>query len=358
MRKLTKSATKKILFGRMRGLPLPVLEVALAAVLCSAVRSKPPVYVSHDQTRTSSNRERSLGETKKFIDVRDHFSFRYPASYVADAAAASRWRKAAEARHATAHLVAWLTDEHNGANIMAMIIPVRFSVEYILKSAPTGMEDLFWLRFTAFGNNKFFFYRGGNQAVQHPDQYFYDLNNRILTLAFDGPYSSYSVLPDPVKVGIVETVVLSSLKSSYNHARPARPGSFLYTNARYGFQIRLNKAWAGYEVSERNSAFGGVTYINFSVPDRGGINKRARPPARGRIQVLSVGVQTAKAWARQRKACDCGIHSLRGMGGLPGPTLIGRAGSRVFSLVRWNLTDAIRTRYRLVQVLESFRPLH
>lgn len=336
-------------------LSLPVL--AYGGMWRYASRNERFASDVHQDARLAYGQSQTVRGTKVLRDTRDHISFSYPATYEVDKAAAARWQKESKARHSTAHIVAWFSDRQDGANIIVVIVPVPFDLDYIRKGAPTGMSDSPWLKFTAFGDNKFYFYRGGNQSVQHPNSFYYNLNNTILTFVFDGPYSTkFSVLPDPQKVGPVETLVLGSLKAPVERTSSGLPGSFYYTNKQYGFRLTLNGAWKGYEVSQQTN--GNITYLIFSVPAQ----RRNRqvpwlrlPP---RMNLLYLGVQSPQAWARRRSHCrfDCGVNSAPSMfNDFGGATVIARTKTTVFSLERW---DADRTRYHVNRVIESFTLLH
>ncbi len=336
--------------------PLFVLSAAAPiAICCNASRTHP---LSSAVGRGPEGQQQSEGGTKSFSDASERITFSYPATYVVDNAAAARLQKqwdlnraSTSEAHPAAHLVAYLTDKHNDAHIIIMVEDSPFDLEDLRKGAPTGMSDWYWLKFTEFGENRFYFYRGGNQSVQHPDAFFYDLNNKILSFTFDGPYPENSPLPDFRKLGPVEQTVLTSLKTPVKQAFSTPPGGFLYTNDRYGFQLTLNRAWKGYQVSEQREPSNDITYLVFSVP--------ASETSVNRINLIYIGVQSTEAWEKRVIQCGCGANSALSLQlyEFVGATVIGRTSSTVFSLESKTHDDELRTKYQLDQVIESFRLL-
>ncbi len=337
------------------------LPAIASLVICStAAPNKPPSGAFDRQVQTPAGQCQPVRSTKSFSDARDRISFSYPASYIVDHAAAARLKKQWAAarvsvprseKHPTAHLVALLTDKDTGAQIFVVVEDTPFDRETIRKWAPTGMDDLYWLRFTEFGNNKFYFYSGGNSAFQHPDQYFYNLNNKILSFTFDGPYPENSTLPDPTKAGPIEQTVLGSLRAPVKQILPIPQGAFLYTNEQYGFQLTLNPAWNGYRVSEQPDPSKGVTYLVFSVPANDAVNDH--------INLMCIGIQNAEVWEKRESKCGCGANSAFSLQFNDGVevTAISRSRSNVFSLESRAYEDEVQNKYQLDQVVESFRLL-
>ena len=288
--------------------------------------------------------------TKLFTDRSDHISFLYPARYRLNTGAAPSFPKGAKARR-----LVWLTDKETGANITATIAYVPFDLDYIRKGSPTGMQDPYWLLFTEFGPNTFYYYTGGNSAFQHPDGYYYDLNGKTLSFGFDGPYAEGSVLPDPMKAGVIEEIVLGSLKTPVSHIIRIPPSAIVYRNEQYGFQLTLTPAWRGYKVSETSDTPDGSTHLVFSVP--------ARNAPHG-FRLLSLGVQSRKLWVQRVKDCGCGTNLARSHSWPPAHA-IARTPTTVFSLEMWvhdgslglhdNETEA--KKYQIDQVVESFKLL-
>jgi hypothetical protein len=328
--------------------------VASIAIWCSASRSHPLASVVGRQVRVTAGQQQSKPGTKSFSDASKRITFSYPATYVVDNAAAARLRKQWDLARAsvsetypTAHLVAYLTDKHNDAHIIIMVEDTPFDLESIRNRAPTGMSDWYWLRLIEFGNNKFYFYQSAG--------YFYGLNNKILSISFDGPYrpgafgAKGSPLPDFRKLGPIEKTVLTSLKTPVKHTFSTPPGGFLYTNEQYGFQLTLNRAWKGYQVSEQRGPSNDITYLVFSVPTSETLNHR--------INLISIGIQSTEVWEKRVSECDCGSNSARSLQDFVGATAIGRTASTVFSLESRAHDEELHTKYQLDQAIESLRPL-
>lgn len=288
-----------------------------------------------------------------FSDASEGITFSYPATYVVDNAAAARLRKqwdlaraSVSEKHPTAHLVAYLTDKHNDAHIIIVVHDVPFDLESIRNGAPTGMVDWYWLRPIEFGNNKFYFFMDGG--------YVYDLNNKILSFTFDGPYqpdascAKYCPPLDLGKLGPIEQTVLSSLKTPFQQSFSPAPGRFLYSNERYGFQLTLNPAWKGYQVSEQRGPSNDITYLVFSVPRSETLNNR--------INLISIGIQSTEVWEKRVSECGCGPNSALSLQlhDSVGATAIGETPSTVFSLESVAYDDELHTKYQLDQAIESF----
>jgi hypothetical protein len=257
---------------------------------------------------------------------------------------------------AKSYFIAFLTDTQSGAHIGVMIDPVRFDLEYIRKGAPTGQVDWYWLRFTEYSQNKFYFYSGGNQTTEHPDTYFYDLGGKILIFYFDGPYARNSVVPEPTEAHAIEQTVLGSMKAPVGQANRIPSDAILYTNERYGFQLTLNAAWRGYRVDEQPAAIGGVTYLVFSAPAHDNINPYLR--------LLILGIQKEDVWNQRLRKCRCGAESASSkFHNAPWATAIARNRSTVFSLeymahdTSGEEVDPIGRKYQLRDAIESFRVL-
>ena len=73
------------------------------------------------------------------------------------------------------------------ATISVWLMNKNFNLQDIKRQfAPTGNEN-FPEQITA-GQNTFYFYGPGGGGVSYPDYYFYNLNGKILIVAFSGPY--------------------------------------------------------------------------------------------------------------------------------------------------------------------------
>lgn len=330
--------------------------VASLAAWCNASRSHPLSSAVGRQVEVPAGQQQQVLETKSFSDASEGITFSYPAFYEVDDAAAARLRKQWELagasvseKHPTAHLVAYLTDKHNDAHIIIVVHDIPFDLESIREGAPTGMVDWYWLRPIEFGNNKFYFFLDGG--------YSFNLNNKILNFTFDGPYqrdascAKYCPPLDFRKLGPIEETVLTSLKTPVDQTFPTPPGGFLYTNERHGFQLALNSAWKGYQVSEQRGPSNDITYLVFSVPTSETLN--------GRVNLISIGIQSTEVWEKRVSECRCGANSARGLQlhDFVGVTAIGETPSTVFSLESVAHDDELHTKYQLDQAIESFRPL-
>jgi hypothetical protein len=80
----------------------------------------------------------------------------------------------------------------------------EFSVDYLRKYAPTGLE-LTKPTAQKIGNNTFYYYGRGGGGVWYPDQYFINLSEKVLIILFYVP-SSYG--NDPYEYRIIENKLL------------------------------------------------------------------------------------------------------------------------------------------------------
>jgi len=67
-----------------------------------------------------------------------------------------------------------------------------FNMETLRSRASTGWEGPAQVE---VGKYVFYFYGAGGGGVQYADRYYFNLNGRILSLVFDGPYASDSKSP-------------------------------------------------------------------------------------------------------------------------------------------------------------------
>lgn len=95
------------------------------------------------------------------------------------------------------------------ASISVRFTNMNFNLQDIKQRfAPTGNESL--PEQIKAGQNTFYFYGSGGGGVSYPDNYFYDLNGKILIIDFDGPYISDKTPSDEIKQ--LESQILSSFK--------------------------------------------------------------------------------------------------------------------------------------------------
>lgn len=90
-------------------------------------------------------------------------------------------RKAAEQRR-----MLRLQYKDSSASIIMFLEDERFNLQSFVRGAPTGIETPPEPRHV--GTLTFYYYGPGGGGVAYPDQYFFDLRGKTLTIRFDGPY--------------------------------------------------------------------------------------------------------------------------------------------------------------------------
>lgn len=84
------------------------------------------------------------------------------------------------------------------ASISVLFENINFNLQDIKQRfAPTGNENL--PEQVAAGQNIFYFYGAGGGGVAYPDNYFYNLNGKVLIISFDGPYIDDKTPSDETK---------------------------------------------------------------------------------------------------------------------------------------------------------------
>lgn len=99
---------------------------------------------------------------------------------------------------------------NNEAGIGFVSIPKDFSVKQMQACcAPTGLDDTPPAT-VRLGKRVFYFYGPGGGAVDYPDQYLMELNGKILSIEFGGPWKdSKSPIEETKRL---ETKILSTLQ--------------------------------------------------------------------------------------------------------------------------------------------------
>ena len=103
----------------------------------------------------------------------------------------------------------YLTDVTTNVSISVRVVG-QFNLNIIRQNyAPTGSQDIPPKAVTS-GLNTFYYYGPGGGGVNYPDQYFYNLNGKLLVVNFNGPYENDKT-PTP-QTKQMETELLSTFK--------------------------------------------------------------------------------------------------------------------------------------------------
>lgn len=86
----------------------------------------------------------------------------------------------------------------------------QFTLDFLKKYAPTGSENITPTQ-RIFGQNTFYYYGAGGGGVNYDDRFFYNLNDKILILDFNGPYGDNGNLPSK-QVQLFESQILPTFK--------------------------------------------------------------------------------------------------------------------------------------------------
>ncbi|MCK5459746.1 hypothetical protein KAI52_01385 [Candidatus Parcubacteria bacterium] len=128
--------------------------------------------------------------------------------------------------------LSYLKHSDVNASISIRLTSINFNLQDIKQRfAPTGNES-FPEQIRA-GQNTFYFYGFGGGGVSYPDNYFYNLNGKVLIISFDDPYIRTKTLSNETRQ--LESRILSSFKfiekdDIYNWQT--------YQNEEFGFEVK------------------------------------------------------------------------------------------------------------------------
>ena len=133
----------------------------------------------------------------------------------------------------------YLKHSDNDASISVLSTKINFDLQDIKQRfAPTGNEDL--PEQVIAKQNIFYFYGSGGGGVSYPDNYFYNLNGKILIISFDGPYVSDKTPSDETKQ--LESQILSSFKFIETEKIDTSNWQ-TYRNEEFGFEFEYPEGW-------------------------------------------------------------------------------------------------------------------
>ncbi len=105
--------------------------------------------------------------------------------------------------------LAYLKHSSVDASIFIQFMDLNFNLRDIERRfSPTGDENL--PSQLTVGQNTFYFYGPGGGGVSYPDNYFYNINDKILVIGFNGPYINDKTPSDETKQ--LEPQILSTFK--------------------------------------------------------------------------------------------------------------------------------------------------
>jgi len=109
-----------------------------------------------------------------YVDDHRHFCFLYPKVYVPT--------------HDGKDVQGMATLHSPDLDITIGCCEPSFDLQALVSSAPTGVEfppDPY-----VAGSNKFYYYGPGGGGISYPDQFFYNLHGKTLSIDFDGGYEN------------------------------------------------------------------------------------------------------------------------------------------------------------------------
>jgi hypothetical protein len=146
--------------------------------------SKPPCAPAGDKA-----------DWRVYSDTRHHFCFLYPKTYVQ--APDTKDSQGVETLHSP------------DVDILVGCCNEEFDLQALVRSAPTGVE--FPPEPFVAGSNKFYYYGPGGSGISYPDQFFYDLRGKTLSIDFDGGYEDGRTPSDKIK--LLERQVLATFRT-------------------------------------------------------------------------------------------------------------------------------------------------
>ena len=142
-----------------------------------------PAKDSMESTAPGNASSSSMG-VRKFSDKATGISFDWPENYV------MAQITPADITDNVDRMIAKFKHESLDSKIGLYVSKSPFSLQQIrYYYAPTGLESINPEKQT-FGTKIFYYYGAGGGGVSYADQYFYNLNGKLLVFYFDGPYSN------------------------------------------------------------------------------------------------------------------------------------------------------------------------
>ena len=135
--------------------------------------------------------------------------------------------------------LAYLKHSDVNASISVQSTNINFDLQDIKQRfAPTGNES--FPEQVIAEQNTFYFYGPDGGGVSYPDNYFYNLNGKILIISFDGPYVSDKTPSDETKQ--LESQILSSFKFIETEKIDTSNWQ-TYRNEEFGFEVKYPEEW-------------------------------------------------------------------------------------------------------------------
>lgn len=166
-----------------------MIDVTRFAVLFALCFSRSLALPSNGTPDNPCAAEHAQPGWRTFVSQTHRFCFQYPPQY--------RSEKGPQKLHLGKEykLLAYFTNrearepdpnrEWLDPSITVIFSKLRFTLEYVKKNAPTGLETPDVVQ---IGSHTFYAWGPGGGGVTYPDVYYYDLHGQILSLVFDGPY--------------------------------------------------------------------------------------------------------------------------------------------------------------------------
>ena len=176
--------------------PLPTLKISysmVALLLVSCILARMETAAANQASGAKLSAPRGW---KTYTDPLHRFRISYPSDYEravnpADPPGMIR----VQHRRLDARIVIYASDE-------------PFDLQEFVKQAPTGAENPPGP--VQAGGKTFYYYGAGGGGVSYPDEYFFNLRGKTLTVVFDGPYINDKSPSKETKA--LEPVVLASLR--------------------------------------------------------------------------------------------------------------------------------------------------
>ncbi len=141
--------------------------------------------------------------SKRFVDSINRVSFDWPTGYELTQVTSQ------DLVSSISSIIAKFRDSSNKAVVKVFVAKSPFGMSQIRQSfAPTGLEDINPEK-RVVGGKTFYYYGAGGGGVSYADQYFYNLNGKLLVFVFDGPYNSDEKSPNSSAKTVAETMLAS-----------------------------------------------------------------------------------------------------------------------------------------------------
>lgn len=177
-------------------------KVGILTEQLNALKSTPAPETPIAKEPVASEKDSS---SKRFVDSINRISFNWPTGYELTQVTSQ------DLAPSISSIIAKFRNSSNKAVVKVFVAKSPFGMSQIRQSfAPTGLEDINPEK-QVIGGKTFYYYGAGGGGVSYADQYFYNLNGKLLVFIVDGPYDSNENSPNE-NAKLIAQKILESLE--------------------------------------------------------------------------------------------------------------------------------------------------